>query len=54
MLDGRIQASTTPRAIAKTIMSQMFSKRIGNVQLYQVLAGAYDQNQRIVDEASYV
>lgn len=53
MLDGRIQASTTPRAIAKTIMSQMFSKRIGNVQLYQILAGAYDQSQRIVDEASY-
>lgn len=31
----------------------MFSKRIGNVQLYQILAGAYDQSQRSIDEASY-
>lgn len=53
MPDGRIPATTTPRAVAKTMLSQMFNKRIGNVQMYQILAGAYDQSQRSVDEASY-
>lgn len=53
MLDARIPASTTPRAVAKTILSQLFSKRIGNVQLYQILADAYTQSTRSVDEAAY-
>ena len=35
------------------MLSQMFSKRISNVQMYQILAGAYDQSQRSVDEATY-
>lgn len=34
-------------------MSQMFSKRIGNLQLYQILAEAYNQSKRTVDEESY-
>lgn len=53
MPDARIPASTTPRAVAKTILSQLFSKRIGNVQLYQILADAYGQSIRSVDEAAY-
>jgi tetratricopeptide (TPR) repeat protein len=31
----------------------MFSKRIGNLQLYQILADTYEQSQRCVDETSY-
>ncbi|KUM57085.1 hypothetical protein ACN42_g10121 [Penicillium freii] len=51
--DGRIPANTTPSAVAKTIMSQMFSKCIGNLQLYQILADAYNQSKRTVDEEAY-
>ncbi|KAJ5102654.1 hypothetical protein N7532_003183 [Penicillium argentinense] len=52
-INGRIPANTTLRAVAKMILSQLFDKRIGNVQLYQMLADAYSQSQRTVDEASY-
>ncbi|KAJ5513442.1 hypothetical protein N7463_002994 [Penicillium fimorum] len=52
-INGRIPANTTPSAVAKTIMSQMFSKRIGNVELYQILADAYNQSKGTVDEESY-
>ncbi|KAJ5158863.1 uncharacterized protein N7500_008514 [Penicillium coprophilum] len=52
-ISGRIPAITTPSAVAKTIMSQMFDKRIGNMQLYQILADTYTQSKRTVDEASY-
>jgi hypothetical protein len=52
-INGRIPANTTPSAVAKTIMSQMFNKRIGNLQLYQILADAYNQSKRTVDEESY-
>ncbi|CAG8182384.1 unnamed protein product [Penicillium nalgiovense] len=52
-INGRIPANTTPSAVAKTIMSQLFNKRIGNLQLYQVLTDAYNQSKRTVDEESY-
>ncbi|KAI2747521.1 hypothetical protein DTO013E5_810 [Penicillium roqueforti] len=52
-IDGRIPANTTPGAVAKTIMSQMLSKRIGNLQLYQILAEAYNQSRLTVDEELY-
>ncbi|PYH98619.1 NACHT domain protein [Aspergillus ellipticus CBS 707.79] len=52
-ISSRIPANTTPRAVAKTILSQLFSKRIGNVRLYQILADAYDRSQRIIDEEAY-
>ena len=53
MPDGRIPANTTPSAVAKTILSEIFNKSLGNVQLYQILANAYNQSQQTVDEASY-
>lgn len=34
-------------------MSQMFNKRIGNLQLYQILADAYNQSKWTVNEESY-
>ncbi|KAJ5923455.1 hypothetical protein N7454_008700 [Penicillium verhagenii] len=52
-INGRIPANTTPSAIAKVILSQLFNKRLGNVQLYQILADAYKESQKTVDEASY-
>ncbi|KAJ5835685.1 hypothetical protein N7447_001711 [Penicillium robsamsonii] len=52
-INGRIPANTTPSAVAKMIMSQMFNKRIGNMQLYQILADAYNQSKWTVDEESY-
>ncbi|KAJ6191057.1 hypothetical protein N7519_001078 [Penicillium mononematosum] len=52
-INGRIPANTTPGAVAKTIMSQMFNKRIGNLQLYEILADAYNQSKWTVNEESY-
>ncbi|GKZ34145.1 hypothetical protein AbraIFM66950_004327 [Aspergillus brasiliensis] len=52
-INSRVPANTTPRAIAKTILSQVFSKRIGNVRLYQILADAYERSQRTIDEDAY-
>ncbi|KAJ6051935.1 hypothetical protein N7460_002469 [Penicillium canescens] len=52
-INGRIPASTAPSAVVKGILSQMFNKHLGNVQLYQVLADAYNRSQRTVDEASF-
>ncbi|KAJ5644212.1 uncharacterized protein N7484_006719 [Penicillium longicatenatum] len=52
-INGRIAANTPPRAVIKGILSQMFNKHLGNVQLYQVLANVYNQSQRTVDEASF-
>ncbi|KAJ5767230.1 uncharacterized protein N7511_004846 [Penicillium nucicola] len=51
-INGRIHASTTPSALIKSILSQLFSKHLGNVQLYQVLADAYNQSQLTVDETA--
>jgi tetratricopeptide (TPR) repeat protein len=52
-INGRIPANTTPSAVAKTIMSQMFSKCIGNLHLYQILVDAYNQSKQTVDEEAY-
>ncbi|PWY66488.1 NACHT domain protein [Aspergillus sclerotioniger CBS 115572] len=52
-INTRIPANTTPRAIAKTILSQLFSKRIGNVRLYQILADAYSRSQTTIEEEDY-
>ncbi|KAL5045392.1 hypothetical protein BDW71DRAFT_208465 [Aspergillus fruticulosus] len=42
-INARVPASTTPRAAAKSILSQLFAARIGNVQLYEVLSDAYNR-----------
>jgi tetratricopeptide (TPR) repeat protein len=51
--DARIPANTTPRATAKTILSQLFSARIGNVQLYEILSDAYDRCQKTTLDEQY-
>ncbi|PKX90746.1 uncharacterized protein P174DRAFT_423609 [Aspergillus novofumigatus IBT 16806] len=52
-INAHIEASTTPRAIAKSILSQLFSARIGNVQLYEILSDAHDRCQKTVLEEQY-
>ncbi|KAL4987332.1 hypothetical protein BDW68DRAFT_177936 [Aspergillus falconensis] len=42
-INARVPASTTPRAAATSILSQLFAARIGNVQLYEVLSDAYNR-----------
>ncbi|RHZ53852.1 hypothetical protein CDV55_101520 [Aspergillus turcosus] len=37
-INARIPANMTPRAAAKSILSQLFSAHIGNVQLYKILS----------------
>ncbi|KAF7166709.1 hypothetical protein CNMCM5623_000253 [Aspergillus felis] len=48
-----IFANTAPRATAKTILSQLFSARIGNVQLYEILSDAHDRCQKSTREDQY-
>ncbi|KAJ5048613.1 hypothetical protein NUH16_007118 [Penicillium rubens] len=52
-INSRIPAETTPIAIAKTILFQLFEKRIGNVQLLQILHEAYDASKKATNETEY-
>ncbi|KAF3395404.1 hypothetical protein DPV78_009173 [Talaromyces pinophilus] len=52
-INARIPANTTPRATAKSILSQLFSARIGNVQLYEILSDAYDHCRKSTTEEQY-
>ncbi|PLN80694.1 hypothetical protein BDW42DRAFT_185851 [Aspergillus taichungensis] len=52
-ISSRISANTTPRSIAKSILSQLFAKRIGNVQLYQIISDAYDRCEQTADNDEY-
>ncbi|PYH76863.1 NACHT domain protein [Aspergillus uvarum CBS 121591] len=52
-ISSRIPANTTPRAVAKMILSQLFDKRIGNVRLYQTLSDAYKRSQSTLEEDAY-
>ncbi|RAK80059.1 uncharacterized protein BO72DRAFT_424168 [Aspergillus fijiensis CBS 313.89] len=52
-ISSRIPANTTPRAVAKMILSQLFDKRIGNVRLYQTLSDAYTRSQSTLEEDAY-
>ncbi|KAH8423418.1 uncharacterized protein LDX57_001179 [Aspergillus melleus] len=52
-INGRVSARTSSRAIAETILLQVFNKRIGNVGLYQILAEAHERCQKTTDEEPY-
>jgi hypothetical protein len=52
-IDARIPAETTPIAIAKTILFQLFEKRIGNVQLLHILGDAYERSRKTTGPADY-
>ena len=44
---------TTPRAVAKSILSQLFEKRIGNIQLLQVLTEAHERSRTATTDKEY-
>ncbi|CEJ60718.1 hypothetical protein PMG11_09281 [Penicillium brasilianum] len=52
-INARIPAETTPIAIAKTILFQLFEKRIGNVQLLHILGDAYERSRKTTGAADY-
>ncbi|ODM18730.1 hypothetical protein SI65_05347 [Aspergillus cristatus] len=52
-INSRVPANSTPRAVAKSILSQLFAGRIGNVRLYQILSDACSQSQKTIDNESY-
>ncbi|EAW15289.1 uncharacterized protein ACLA_059560 [Aspergillus clavatus NRRL 1] len=52
-INSRIPANTTPRAAAKAILLQLFAARIGNVQLYESLAEAYERCQKTIEDEAY-
>jgi hypothetical protein len=52
-INARIPAETTPIAISKAILFQLFEKRIGNVQLLQILHEAYDNSKRTTNSTDY-
>ncbi|KAG2026218.1 hypothetical protein GB937_001725 [Aspergillus fischeri] len=52
-INARIDASTTPCAMAKSILHQLFSAHIGNVQLYEILADAYGRCQKSTLDEQY-
>ncbi|KAJ5660948.1 uncharacterized protein N7484_000320 [Penicillium longicatenatum] len=52
-INARVPAETTPIAIAKTILYQLFEKRIGNTALLQIMGEAYERSKKTVDAAQY-
>ncbi|KAL4803383.1 NACHT domain protein [Aspergillus unguis] len=52
-INSRVLAQTTPVAIAKSILSQVFVSRIGNVGLYKILSETYERCRKIVNEDQY-
>ncbi|KAI9368154.1 hypothetical protein BJX61DRAFT_546814 [Aspergillus egyptiacus] len=53
-INSRVPALTTPAAVAKSILSQLFASRIGNVNLYRTLSETYERCRKTVDEEQYV
>ncbi|KAF9884228.1 hypothetical protein FE257_001960 [Aspergillus nanangensis] len=52
-INSRVPAKATPRGIVKTILAQIFDKRIGNVRLYEILADACERSHEVVDSDEY-
>ncbi|CAH0041095.1 unnamed protein product [Clonostachys rhizophaga] len=52
-INSRIPAETSSRAIAKTILSQLFDKRIGNVQLLEILSDACEKCSKAANDGDY-
>ncbi|KAL3482056.1 hypothetical protein BJX99DRAFT_253179 [Aspergillus californicus] len=53
-INSRIPALTTPAAVAKSLLSQLFASRIGNISLYRTLSDAYTRCHQTVDEDQFV
>ncbi|EAW23842.1 NACHT domain protein [Aspergillus fischeri NRRL 181] len=52
-INARVPAEATPRAVARSILYQLFDKRIGNVQLLQILSVAHERSKKATNEQDY-
>ncbi|KAH1299726.1 hypothetical protein KXX11_006190 [Aspergillus fumigatus] len=52
-INARVPAEATPRAVARSILYQLFDKRIGNVQLLQILSVAHERSKKATSEQDY-
>ncbi|EAW11609.1 NACHT domain protein [Aspergillus clavatus NRRL 1] len=52
-INAKVPAETTPRAVAKSILHQLFDRRIGNVQMLQILSVAYERSRKALNEQDY-
>lgn len=52
-INSRIPSETSARAVVKAILCQLFEKRIGNVQLLQVLTDAYQRIRYSTTQEDY-
>ncbi|KAJ6016828.1 hypothetical protein N7451_000207 [Penicillium sp. IBT 35674x] len=52
-INARVPAETTSIAIVKTILYQLFEKRIGNTGLLQIMEEAYERSKKTTDAAQY-
>ncbi|EED17341.1 NACHT domain protein [Talaromyces stipitatus ATCC 10500] len=46
-INARVPVETEPQAVVKSILRQLFEKRIGNTHLFQVLSDAYDRSKKV-------
>ncbi|KAL2814087.1 hypothetical protein BDW59DRAFT_167290 [Aspergillus cavernicola] len=53
-INSQIPALVTPLAVAKSILSQLFALRVGNLSLYQTLSDTYERCRKTVTEEQYV
>ncbi|KAH7016094.1 uncharacterized protein B0I36DRAFT_368709 [Microdochium trichocladiopsis] len=52
-INGHVPGETTPRAVAKSLLYQLFQKRTGNVQLLNILTEAFERTVRMTTEDEY-
>ncbi|GCB24073.1 hypothetical protein AAWM_06958 [Aspergillus awamori] len=52
-INARLPAGTRPRAIVKAILSQLFEKRIGNVELLQILTDAFQRSKKATNDNDF-
>jgi hypothetical protein len=52
-INKRIPAEATRRAVAKSILYQLFERRIGNVQLLEILSDAHEETMSATSEEDY-
>uniref|UniRef100_A0A093V712 Vegetative incompatibility protein HET-E-1 n=1 Tax=Talaromyces marneffei PM1 TaxID=1077442 RepID=A0A093V712_TALMA len=52
-INARVPVETEPQAIVKSILRQLFEKRIGNTQLFQILSDAYEHSRKALSMESH-
>ncbi|KAK8036484.1 hypothetical protein PG991_001621 [Apiospora marii] len=52
-IDSNVPVETATRAIAKAVMRQLLDKRVGNIQLLQILCEAYRECQTVANGEEY-